>query len=151
MPKSAGRRKRIRTARSEAAPTALPEATDKQKSKSGDSKKANGDSSNKKKELLPIIQKVGERVCTARSALNNEMQLRANEASERLWSASAVSHILGTSDSSTRRLLQSNNVVALLIERLADAELQVQAEACGALRNLAIEGGFEVCAEVRLG
>lgn len=69
-------------------------------------------------------------------------------ASERLWSLSAISHILGAADDGTRRALQSKNIVGLLIERLADSEPELRVEACGALRNLAIEGGFEVCAEV---
>lgn len=66
MPKSAGRRKRIRAARTDAAPTALPDQADKkqqQKSKSGGSNgKANGEGGSKEKELLPIVQKVGRSV-----------------------------------------------------------------------------------------
>jgi hypothetical protein len=63
MPKSAGRRKRIRAARTDAAPTAVPESATKQhKGKSGGSSntntKINGEAGSKEKELLPIVKKV---------------------------------------------------------------------------------------------
>ena len=75
--------------------------------------------------------------------------MRSTIASERLWSISALSHILGASDVTLRRALQSQNVIGMLVERLLDSEVEIQVEACGALRNLAIEGGSETCAEVR--
>lgn len=50
-----------------------------------------------------------------------------------------------------RRALQSKNIVGLLIQKLTDDNVQVQVDVCGALRNLAIEGGFEICAEVGSG
>ena len=76
--------------------------------------------------------------------------MRSPTISDRLWSTSAITHILSNADTGVRRALQSKNVVGLLIERLLDEELEIQVEACGALRNLAIEGGSEVCAEVRV-
>lgn len=76
-------------------------------------------------------------------------QLSSDSADDRLWATAATSHILSGADSGTRRALQSKNIVGLLINLLDDpASVEVQAETCGALRNLAIEGGAEVCAEV---
>lgn len=51
-------------------------------------------------------------------------------------------------DSATRRLLQGKNVVASLIERLTDNVDEVVVESSGALRNLAIDGGHEICGEM---
>lgn len=51
-------------------------------------------------------------------------------------------------DAATRRLFQGRNVVGLLIERLSDSSDDVVVEASGALRNLAIDGGHELCGEM---
>jgi hypothetical protein len=45
-------------------------------------------------------------------------------------------------------MFQSKNVVGELIERLSDSVDEVVVEASGALRNLAIDGGFELCGEM---
>lgn len=51
-------------------------------------------------------------------------------------------------DAATRRLFQGRNVVGALIERLSDSVEEVIVEASGALRNLAIDGGHELCSEM---
>ena len=45
-------------------------------------------------------------------------------------------------------MFQSKNVVGELIERLSDSIDEVVVEASGALRNLAIDGGHELCGEM---
>ena len=96
---------------------------------------------------------------------------------ERKWACVAVSNLIHN-DPSTRRLLQGKNVVGTLIGRLTDSEEEVVVEAAGALRcvlsvflfrvsflinklqllitnfpsralrNLCIDGGYEICAEM---
>jgi hypothetical protein len=44
--------------------------------------------------------------------------------------------------------LQGKNVVGALITRLSDSEEEVWIEAAGALRNLCIDGGYDICAEM---
>lgn len=87
-------------------------------------------SSSKKEAILPIIQK-----------------MESLDASERKWACVAVSNLI-QNDPSTRRLLQGKNVVGALITRLTDSEEEVVIEAAGALRNLCIDGGFDICAEM---
>lgn len=166
MPKSAPRRKRIRTARAEVDPTAVPESKGTTTAKSGD-RKQNATASKKStlgqerdKHLGPVLQKVrfynmililplfSADSLPVRMFLSRA-QLSSDSADDRLWATAATSHILSSADSGTRRSLQSKNIVGLLIQRLEDQQsVEIQAEACGALRNLAIEGGAEVCAEV---
>ncbi|KAG9314153.1 ARM repeat-containing protein [Chiua virens] len=86
--------------------------------------------STKKEAILPIIQK-----------------MESPDASERKWACVAVSNII-QDDPSTRRLLQGKNVVGALITRLSDSEEEVWIEAAGALRNLCVDGGYEICAEM---
>lgn len=45
-------------------------------------------------------------------------------------------------------MFQGRNVVGALIERLSDSVDEVVVEASGALRNLAIDGGHELCSEM---
>jgi hypothetical protein len=160
MPK-APRRKHIRAARQAVDPTSRPEADSNNvvaassatpAPAGGKGKKSkNKDGQSKDKELLRVLTKViYTSLCTALEAKFGA-QLSSENPSDRLWAASAISHILGAADAGTRRALQSKNIVGLLLERLQDKELEVQVEATGALRNLAIEGGFEVCAEVCTG
>lgn len=86
---------------------------------------------------------------------------------ERKWACVAVSNLI-QNDPSTRRLLQGKNVVGSLITRLSDSEEEVVVEAAGSLRyvlllcfilpgvqstslhrrNLCIDGGFDICAEM---
>ncbi|KIM19857.1 hypothetical protein M408DRAFT_30863 [Serendipita vermifera MAFF 305830] len=66
---------------------------------------------------------------------------------ERIWACAAVSNLI-QNDSGTRRLLQGKNVVGALIARLGDESDEVVVEAAGALRNLCIDGGYEICAEM---
>ncbi|KAF9502190.1 ARM repeat-containing protein [Pleurotus eryngii] len=87
-------------------------------------------SSTKTLEIPPIIQK-----------------MESPDASERKWACVAVSNLIHN-DSSTRRLLQGKNVVGALITRLTDNEDEVVTEAMGTLRNLCIDGGFDICAEM---
>ncbi|KAF4604783.1 hypothetical protein EYR40_003565 [Pleurotus pulmonarius] len=87
-------------------------------------------SSTKTLEIPPIIQK-----------------MESPDASERKWACVAVSNLIHN-DPSTRRLLQGKNVVGALITRLTDNEDEVVTEAMGTLRNLCIDGGFDICAEM---
>ncbi|KAJ2917874.1 hypothetical protein MD484_g2591, partial [Candolleomyces efflorescens] len=91
---------------------------------------AASESSSKAGQILPILQK-----------------MEGADASERKWACVAVSNII-QNDPSTRRLLQGKNVVGALITRLSDSEEEVVVEAMGALRNLCIDGGYDICAEM---
>jgi|SRR6266498_3894341 len=91
--------------------------------------------------------------------------MESADAAERKWACVAVSNLI-QNDPSTRRLLQGRNVVGALITRLTDSEEEVVHEAVGALRwastaqrcnllskllsnrNLCIDGGYDVCAEM---
>ncbi|KAJ3778269.1 armadillo-type protein [Lentinula raphanica] len=86
--------------------------------------------STKNEAILPIIQK-----------------MESPDASDRKWACVAVSNLI-QNDPSTRRLLQGKNVVGALITRLTDSEEEVVIEAMGALRNLCIDGGYDICAEM---
>ncbi|KAF8586249.1 ARM repeat-containing protein [Ramaria rubella] len=86
--------------------------------------------SSKNDVILPIIQKLG-----------------SVEAPERIWACAAVSNLI-QNDPSTRRLLQGKNIVGALIARLSDTIEEVIVEAAGALRNLCIDGGYDICAEM---
>lgn len=88
------------------------------------------ESSAKKEAVLPIMQK-----------------MESPDSSERKWACVAVSNLI-QNDPSTRRLLQGKNVVGSLITRLSDSEEEVWIEAAGALRNLCIDGGYDICAEM---
>ncbi|KAI0348220.1 ARM repeat-containing protein [Trametopsis cervina] len=87
-------------------------------------------SSSKGDAILPIIQKMA-----------------SPDVAERKWACVAVSNLI-QNDPSTRRLLQGKNVVGALITRLSDSEEEVVVEAGGALRNLCIDGGYDICAEM---
>ncbi|BEJ10886.1 hypothetical protein CspHIS471_0103080 [Cutaneotrichosporon sp. HIS471] len=89
--------------------------------------KANPD---KEKQLLPVLEK-----------------LKAPEAADRTWACAAVGNLINE-DAAMRRLFQSRNVVGALIERLSDDVDDVVVEASGTLRNLAIDGGHEICGEM---
>ncbi|KAF9015727.1 armadillo-type protein [Cyathus striatus] len=88
------------------------------------------ESSSKRDAILPIMQK-----------------MESADAGERKWACVAVSNLI-QNDPSTRRLLQGKNIVGSLITRLTDSEEEVFVEAAGALRNLCIDGGYEICAEM---
>ncbi|KAI8990655.1 ARM repeat-containing protein [Trametes punicea] len=87
-------------------------------------------SSSKTEAILPIIQK-----------------MESVDPLERKWACVAVSNLI-QNDPSTRRLLQGRNIVGHLITRLSDSEEEVVIEAAGSLRNLCIDGGFDICAEM---
>ncbi|KAI0706300.1 ARM repeat-containing protein [Cerioporus squamosus] len=87
-------------------------------------------SSSKSEAILPIIQK-----------------MESVDSAERKWACVAVSNLI-QNDPSTRRLLQGKNIVGALITRLSDSEEEVVVEAAGSLRNLCIDGGFDICAEM---
>ncbi|CUA76366.1 HEAT repeat-containing protein 3 [Mus musculus] [Rhizoctonia solani] len=91
---------------------------------------ANSSQKDKVEAVLPIIQKMS-----------------SEDVAERTWACAAVSNLI-QNDPATRRLLQGKNVVGALITRLSDSSEEVAAEATGALRNLCIDGGFEICAEM---
>ncbi|KAF9055965.1 armadillo-type protein [Panaeolus papilionaceus] len=91
---------------------------------------AASESSSKSTEILPIIQK-----------------MESPDAAERKWACVAVCNII-QNDPSTRRLLQGKNIVGSLITRLTDSEEEVVVEAVGTLRNLCIDGGYDICAEM---
>ncbi|TFK41883.1 armadillo-type protein [Crucibulum laeve] len=86
--------------------------------------------SSKNEAILPILQK-----------------MESADAGERKWACVAVSNLI-QNDPSTRRLLQGKNVVGALITRLTDSEEEVIVEAVGSLRNLCIDGGYDICAEM---
>ncbi|KAF8560138.1 ARM repeat-containing protein [Imleria badia] len=86
--------------------------------------------STKNDAILPIIQK-----------------MESPDGSERKWACVAVSNLI-QNDPSTRRLLQGKNVVGALITRLSDSEEEVWIEAAGALRNICIDGGYDICSEM---
>ncbi|CAE6442616.1 hypothetical protein ACGC1H_007560 [Rhizoctonia solani] len=91
---------------------------------------ANSSQKDKVEAVLPIIQKMS-----------------SEDVAERTWACAAVSNLI-QNDPATRRLLQGKNVIGALITRLSDSSEEVAAEATGALRNLCIDGGFEICAEM---
>ncbi|KIR57936.1 hypothetical protein I314_06198 [Cryptococcus bacillisporus CA1873] len=84
----------------------------------------------KEKQMLPILNK-----------------LKSPEYADRTWACAAISNLI-QNDAATRRLFQGKNVVGELIERLSDSVDEVVVEASGALRNLAIDGGRELCGEM---
>ncbi|KAH7104899.1 ARM repeat-containing protein [Auriculariales sp. MPI-PUGE-AT-0066] len=86
--------------------------------------------STKTQQVLPIVNK-----------------LDSAEATDRVWACAAVCNLI-QNDPSTRRLLQGKNIVGALITRLSDSVEEVVVEAAGALRNLCIDGGHEICAEM---
>ncbi|KAJ7292710.1 armadillo-type protein [Mycena rebaudengoi] len=88
------------------------------------------ETSSKTEAILPILQK-----------------MEGTDAGDRKWACVAVSNLI-QNDPSTRRLLQGKNVVGALITRLTDSEEEVVIEAAGALRNLCIDGGYDICAEM---
>ncbi|KAJ7208068.1 armadillo-type protein [Mycena pura] len=88
------------------------------------------ETSSKTQAILPIIEK-----------------MQGTDAAERKWACVAVSNLI-QNDPSTRRLLQGKNIVGALINRLTDSEEEVVIEAMGALRNLCIDGGYDICAEM---
>ncbi|BFZ60193.1 hypothetical protein YB2330_001216 [Saitoella coloradoensis] len=74
-------------------------------------------------------------------------KLSSADAGERSWSCAAIATLV-TSDAQTRKLLLKEGVVSNLVDRLTDNSQEVVVEACGALRNIASEEGFEVCREM---
>ncbi|KAG8914198.1 hypothetical protein FRC01_004177, partial [Tulasnella sp. 417] len=74
-------------------------------------------------------------------------KLDSPEVEDRRWACAAVSSLI-QNDASTRRLLQAKGVVDKLITRLSDTDEDVVAEATGSLRNLAVDGGYDMCAHI---
>lgn len=68
--------------------------------------------------------------------------------SDKRWACAGLANLLQDCDDSTRRLLQSYKVVDLLLKACQNEDILVEAEAVGALRNLAVSGGSEICAEM---
>ncbi|KAL7420131.1 hypothetical protein Q5752_005097 [Cryptotrichosporon argae] len=96
----------------------------------GGGKEAGQADPRKAEQVLPILAK-----------------LKSPEYADRTWACAAVCNLV-QNDAATRRLFQSRNVVGELIERLSDSVDEVVVEASGALRNLAIDGGHELCGEM---
>lgn len=67
-------------------------------------------------------------------------------ASDRAWALASVASLL--TDKSARKLLLGQQLVTRLVRALADPELSVRREAAGAIRNLCVEGGYEVRGEL---
>ncbi|KAK8861699.1 hypothetical protein IAR55_002522 [Kwoniella newhampshirensis] len=84
----------------------------------------------KEKQMIPVLNK-----------------LKSPQHADRTWACAAICNLI-QNDAATRRLFQSRNVVGELIERLSDDVDEVVVEASGALRNLAIDGGHELCGEM---
>ncbi|WVF66035.1 hypothetical protein IAT40_000773 [Kwoniella sp. CBS 6097] len=84
----------------------------------------------KEQQMLPVLKK-----------------LKSPEYADRTWACAAICNLI-QNDAATRRMFQSKNVVGELIERLSDSVDEVVVEASGALRNLAIDGGYELCGEM---
>ena len=78
--------------------------------------------------------------------------------SDKIWSLASVSLLLSASAQSghtpsetkqNRRLLLSHNIIARIVYALhSDTNVEVRREASGALRNLCVDAGFDVRAEV---
>lgn len=125
MPK-ASRKKQTRAARQAASDGPAAGRTDNNNTNSAPAERAAAS--------LPILKKLASDETAS--------------ASDQRWACAGLANLLADSDASTRRLLQSHKVVDLLIKMCGHAEIMVQAEAVGALRNMAVAGGTEVCAEM---
>ncbi|KAN0059740.1 hypothetical protein ACQY0O_008313 [Thecaphora frezii] len=83
-------------------------------------------------------------------------QQAAIQAGDKIWSLASVSLLLSTQSGHTlaeikqnRKLLLSKDIIARLILALqSDTNVEVRREASGALRNLCVDAGFDVRAEV---
>lgn len=101
----------------------------------------------KEEAMLPILKKVSIAGMTIPLMLIPPLQLSDPDENERAWACAAVTNLI-QNDPATRRLFQGKNVVGALVERMTDGSDGVVAEAVGALRNLAIDGGYEVVGEM---
>jgi hypothetical protein len=106
--------------------------------------------SDAKKDVLPIIAKVtaSHAIQTLTDAI--ALQLKADDVSDRIWAAASLSGLIATGDASLRLLLLAQGLVGQLIELLASDNAELRLEVTGVLRNLAVEGGADVCAEVSI-
>ncbi|TPX71140.1 hypothetical protein SpCBS45565_g01221 [Spizellomyces sp. 'palustris'] len=80
-------------------------------------------------EVLPIVKK-----------------LASFSPEDRAWAATALSNLV--LDQDTRKKLLSGGLVDALLRLLSDAQVEVALEGAGALRNLAVVGGEDVCREM---
>ncbi|KAK7206522.1 hypothetical protein BZA70DRAFT_274456 [Myxozyma melibiosi] len=88
-----------------------------------------------------VKAKAAENVETALPLLQ---KLTSSDAKERAMAASAISSLLEIP--TVRKVLLKEKLVKILIERsLTDSSEEVVTEAFGALRNLALEEGYDVC------
>lgn len=69
-------------------------------------------------------------------------------ADDKRWACAGLANLVADMDANQRRMLQSQKIVDTLIRLVQEADILVQAEAVGALRNLAVAGGSEICAEM---
>ncbi|KAG9027760.1 hypothetical protein FRB95_007419 [Tulasnella sp. JGI-2019a] len=84
----------------------------------------------KGEQVIPVLQK-----------------LDSADGGDRLWACAAVTNLI-QNDASTRRLLQAKGVVPKLITRLTDTSEEVVVEAAGSLRNLCVDGGYDMCGQI---
>lgn len=126
MPK-ASRKKQTRAAR---------QATSEAPVADGRTQAAHGAPHERAAASLPILKKLSAEEETDTSA------------SDKRWACAGLANLLADCDASTRRMLQSHKVVDLLLKSSQHGDILVQAEAVGALRNLAVSGGAEICAEM---
>ncbi|KAI9093796.1 armadillo-type protein [Phlyctochytrium arcticum] len=82
-----------------------------------------------KVEVLPIVKKLG-----------------SMSVDDRAWAATALSNLVLERD--TRKQLLAGGLVDALLKLLTDTNMEVALEAAGALRNLAVAGGDDVCREI---
>ncbi|KAI9202667.1 armadillo-type protein [Polychytrium aggregatum] len=71
---------------------------------------------------------------------------RHDKSDERSWAAAAISNLV--QDPATLKVLLSGGLVSALIGALSDPHREVVVEVTGALRNLAVVGGDDVCKEM---
>ncbi|KAJ3050935.1 hypothetical protein HK097_008090 [Rhizophlyctis rosea] len=86
-------------------------------------------------------------VATEGPALPILNKLRSLEADDRAWAATALSNLV--LDAALRKQLLAGGAIDGLLVLLTDLKPEVAVEAAGALRNLAVAGGADVCDELR--
>ncbi|KAG8879415.1 hypothetical protein FRB97_001642 [Tulasnella sp. 331] len=84
----------------------------------------------KGEQVIPVLQK-----------------LDSPDGGDRVWACAAITNLI-QNDASTRRLLQAKGVVPKLITRLTDTSEEVVVEAAGSLRNLCVDGGYDMCGQI---
>lgn len=123
----------------------MPKATRRRKTRAARTDATAGPSSLAASASTPKVRE--KQVLPIFTALSSE------NPSDRLFACAGLANLLCDVDQPTRRLLGSHKIVDQMIARCnvtIETDSAVRAEAVGALRNLAVEGGTEVCSEVKL-